>query len=128
MSVPPAGVWVRPMDGVVVLIVGGLTAWLAPRIGHYAAFLPFVLGHFLLFCNVVRLRAAYELAWSGVLVVLVFAGTLTGALALGPLFAAQLGGTVVLVGLEVRSPRSGRRRSRLPWWCWPRCRPRPSCR
>jgi hypothetical protein len=79
-------------------------AW--PALGALSLMLPFVLGHFFLFCNVFRIRRSYELLWAAVFVsnVAVFAVWLEA-----PVFwqmaAVQLPVTILVISLELRSAR-----------------------
>jgi hypothetical protein len=71
--------------------------WLGIAIG-------FVIVHFFLFCNLVRMARPFELAWSALFLVLasstVFAGSPPWPVTMAISFAV----TVVLIGLETRKP------------------------
>lgn len=64
-----------------------------------------VVAHFFVFCNVVRLRRSFELAWAACYTTL--AAILSGphAFRAGALACAIAPITVLLIALEVRSPR-----------------------
>jgi hypothetical protein len=104
---PPAGpgFWWSPVDPVVVLATAVATWMLTARLGAFAGVLPLIVGHYLLFCNVVRLRFWRELlwaaamVWSGAVVMVVCQTThwLPIALAVAPT-------TLILVLHEVREP------------------------
>ena len=81
------------------------TWWLWRWVELFALFVPFVVGHFFLFCNVFRVRRRLELIWA-VLFVLNTAVCLelSGGVWWAPL-AAQLPVSVAVIGLEIRSPR-----------------------
>lgn len=64
----------------------------------------FVVGHFFLFCNVVRMGRPSELVWAGPFLVLAAATMLVGVPTWPVTFAMSLAATVVLVALEVRKP------------------------
>jgi hypothetical protein len=70
-----------------------------------AIIVPFVVGHFFLFCNVVRLRRSCELIWAGVFcacaLVWLLAGWMPTWVALGTPGLV----TVCVVLLEISSPR-----------------------
>jgi hypothetical protein len=92
------------LDG--FILVGGVagTMVLSMFAGWQAFVLGFVLAHFFLFCNVVRMARSLELLWSAVFVA--FAGT---TIAIGtpgwPVTTmVSLGATVTVVVLEIRKP------------------------
>uniref|UniRef100_A0A7C2P1D8 Uncharacterized protein n=1 Tax=Schlesneria paludicola TaxID=360056 RepID=A0A7C2P1D8_9PLAN len=90
---------------VAVLVIGGATAAglavVEPWIGFVIAF---VVAHFFLFCNVIRMARPLELVWS-VIFTLLAAGTIVagtpGWLATTGLMLAV---TAVVIGLELRKP------------------------
>jgi hypothetical protein len=65
---------------------------------------PVVFGHFFLFCNVVRLRTAKELAWCAVFLANFALHAHAGAVGGGAILAWQLPVTLALVASEVASP------------------------
>ena len=71
--------------------------WLGISIG-------FVVAHFFLFCNVVRMERLGELAWAGVFVLLYASTTLTGVPQWPVTLAISLAVTIVFVVLEMRMP------------------------
>jgi hypothetical protein len=88
-----------------VLVVGTVVAWgLFTVVWWWGFVIAFVLGHFFLFCNVVRMARPLELLWSGVFVAL--AGTTIAVDSPGWLVTAcgSLMTTLVVVVLEVRKP------------------------
>jgi hypothetical protein len=64
----------------------------------------FAVGHFFLFCNVIRMRRNYELIWAALFLVN-FAVLGVGFGAPWSALLVQFPFTLVLVFLEVRSPR-----------------------
>ena len=77
--------------------VGAVTPWLGVAIA-------FVIGHFFLFCNVVRMGRPRELAWAGLFVALSAATETVGfpgwLISLSVSFVA----TIVLIALELQRP------------------------
>ncbi len=90
----------------VVILVGGMTATiiLSIFVWWWGFILTFVLAHFFLFCNVVRMARPLELVWAGVFVVL--AGATVAFETPGWLVTAlvSLLVTVVVVVVEMRKP------------------------
>lgn len=81
-----------------------------------------VVGHFFLFCNIVRMERPSELVWAGLFVGLA-AGTMLAGVPSWPVtLAVSFAATVVLVAFEVRKPSYHgvfwrRLNPRLPeWW------------
>ncbi|MBY0454331.1 MAG: hypothetical protein K2Q11_05555 [Burkholderiaceae bacterium] len=66
--------------------------------------IAFTVGHFFLFCNIVRMARPRELIWAGAFVVLSTASALNGAPSWSQTFFASLAITCILVALELRSP------------------------
>jgi hypothetical protein len=90
---------------VLVLIAGTVTTLiLVSDVGWLGLLILFVLGHFFLFCNVIRLSRPLELLWAGVFVALASA---TLALETPGWFYTVLLSlliTVVVVVMEMRKP------------------------
>jgi hypothetical protein len=89
----------------IVLGVAAAGAWLLHPVEPLLTWLiVFAVGHFFLFCNVIRMRRSYELVWAALF--LVNFGAF--GVALGAPFKAllvQFPFTLLLVLLEVRDPR-----------------------
>jgi hypothetical protein len=88
-----------------VLVLGAVATVLLSMFVWWWGFVPaFVLAHFFLFCNVVRMARPLELVWAGVFVVL--AGTTIAVDTPGWLVTAlvSLAVTVVVVVVEMRKP------------------------
>ena len=89
-----------------VLAVAAAATWLLlPHVGFVAWLLPFALGHFFLFCNVFRVRRSYELVWAAGFLLNFGAWALSGAFDWLPVLAVQTPLTLLLIVLEIRSPR-----------------------
>lgn len=88
------------------VIAGGVAAtlWLRGLVPELAWLPAFVLGHFFLFCNLVRLRTRRELTWCAVFVANFLGHVALGRLEGASVLAWQAPLTLALVGLEVRSP------------------------
>lgn len=92
------------LDGL-VLVGGTVTAIvLATYVWWWGFVVAFVLAHFFLFCNVVRMARPLELAWAAVFLVL--AGGTVAIETPGWLLTVlvSLVVTVVVVGVEMRKP------------------------
>ena len=91
------------LDAAALLV--GLAATLAlwPWGGAWCLVIPWVLGHFFLFCNLVRLRLALELVWA----VLFLGGSagwvLSGQTSLWPVLVGALPVTALVVGVQLRA-------------------------
>lgn len=66
--------------------------------------IAFVLGHFFLFCNVVRMARPLELAWAGVFVALAAATIMLDTPGWLVTASVSLAATVVVVMVETRKP------------------------
>ena len=90
---------------VAILVVGIVATIAAATVEWWIAFIiEFVIGHFFLFCNVVRLARPLELAWAAVFMALA-AGTIIAGIP-GWLATAgfSLAATAVVVAVEARKP------------------------
>lgn len=89
---------------VFVLVVGGA---FAANIGlahfWFGASIAFAIGHFFLFCNIVRMRRAFELLWAAAFVALAV-GTSRGWWSWPTALGVSLTLTVALVAVELRKP------------------------
>jgi hypothetical protein len=63
-----------------------------------------VVGHFFLFCNIVRMARPSELLWAALFIALAAATLLTGVPSWPVTLAMSFAATVVLVALEARKP------------------------
>jgi F0F1-type ATP synthase membrane subunit a len=108
---------------VIILFVGCICAAdigaVAPWFGVAIAF---VILHFFLFCNIVRMARRPELAWAVVFVALAALNTLTGSSAWPVVLTVSFVFTVILIGFEIRKPSYHgvfwrRLNPKLPqWW------------
>jgi hypothetical protein len=79
--------------------------WLTAQIGEIAWALPVALGHFFLFCNVFRVARAGELVWAAIFVIQASAWATVDRLSWPVVVGLQAPVTLVVILLEVRSPR-----------------------
>lgn len=106
MAVPTfsPGFRLSPLD-VIVLIIGTIAAAavgiVVPWIGFVIAF---VVGHFFLFCNVVRMARPLELTWAAVFTTLSASTILTGNPGWPWTAGIALLTTAVVVAIELRKP------------------------
>jgi len=92
------------IDGFVLVVGVAGTIVLSMIVWWWGIVLAFVLGHFFLFCNVVRMARPLELLWGGVFVAL--AGATIAFETPGWLVTAllSLGVTLTAVVVEMRKP------------------------
>ncbi|HEY3360163.1 MAG TPA: hypothetical protein VGQ83_43325 [Polyangia bacterium] len=89
-----------------ILAGAGLTALLARDLpGQPGILVLVVVGHFFLFCNVIRLRRRFELIWAAAFVTLAVAMSLTGRLRWPTVVLGVMPITAALIVAEVRSLR-----------------------
>ena len=90
---------------VVVILLGCAAAFYLAQIEPWWSFaVMFVVAHFFLFCNVVRMARPFELTWATTFVALAAATLLTEAPGWPVTVAVSLGVTLVVVILQVRKP------------------------
>lgn len=109
----PPGLRFSRFDAVLLVVatVASIATWNLP--GGVGLLVAIVVGHFFLFCNVVRLWRVYELVWAGVFVVVAVGVTIAvGEPAWGLMLALV---TPVTLGLIVAQIRSGHYRG-LGWF------------
>jgi hypothetical protein len=99
------GFRISASDAVVLLLAGAAVAslWRVPT--NPGIHVLAVVGHFFLFCNVIRLRRAYELVWAVAYVVATALAIAVGLVDGWIPLAGVTPLTALLVGLELRSPR-----------------------
>ena len=103
---PTWGMRLMPWDLPALALCAGATWWLWPHIGSLALLCPMVFGHFLLFCNVFRVRRSFELAWSASFLINCAASLAAFDLdAMATIAAVQLPFTALAIGAEARSWR-----------------------
>lgn len=90
---------------VVVIILGIAAAlYLAAMEFWWGFIVAFVVAHFFLFCNVVRMARPFELTWAAVFLALACATLLTEAPGWPITTGVSLAVTVVVVVLQMRKP------------------------
>jgi hypothetical protein len=90
---------------VVVLVLGAAAAaYLFTLEPWWGLTVAFVVGHFFLFCNVVRMARPLELIWAAVFLPLASATQLTGEPGWPATAGVSLVVTLVVVALQVRKP------------------------
>ena len=90
---------------VIVLIPGAAAAWWVARIDlSLSLAVLFTVGHFFLFCNVVRMARKLELIWTAIFLVLAVCAQLLQVPSWNQTFAICLVATCVLVATHLRSP------------------------
>ena len=85
---------------VAIMVAGAYAAIAIPELGLWIAL---AIGHFFLFCNVLRLARVLELTWAAVFVV--GAGAVRAGLALAPVLAA-IGATTLVITIIALAQRS----------------------
>ena len=90
---------------VIILVVGVVTAFALVMVVCWGGFVVgFVVAHFFLFCNVVRMARLLELAWAGVFVALAAATVALDAPGWPVTATVSLVATVVVVVVQMRKP------------------------
>ena len=90
---------------VIVILIGIAAAAYLFRIEPWWSFIVvFVVAHFFLFCNVVRMARPFELAWAGVFLALSTATLLAEVPGWPATASVSLVVTVVIVVLQMRKP------------------------
>jgi|GEM_PF-1645741 len=99
------GLRMSASDAVVLFLAGAavVVLWRVPT--NPGLHVLAVVGHFFLFCNIVRLRRAYELVWAVAYVVATGAAIAVGLFDAWIPLTGVLPLTALLVGLELRSSR-----------------------
>jgi hypothetical protein len=89
----------------VLFIAASAAAFVVLRgqLGTGAWGIPFAVGHFFLFCNVFRVRRAYELAWAAVFLANAATWAAAGHFSWGMVLATQAPFTLAAIGAEMRS-------------------------
>lgn len=93
------------LDGVVLVVGIAASAWVATQIDVWLGLLIlFTVGHFFLFCNIVRMARALELVWTAVFLLLAVCSFLLDWPGLPLTFGLTMVLTCVLVLIHARSP------------------------
>jgi len=98
-----AGFRLSVADGLFIAAAAVAFVFLRERLGTGSWVIPFAVGHFFLFCNVFRVRRAYELAWAAVFLANAAAWVAVGRFSWGVVLATQVPFTLAAIGLEMRS-------------------------
>lgn len=94
------------VDIAVLVAAGPLTWWLWGRIGGMAGAVPLAVGHFFLFCNVIRIIRWKELVWAIFAVLNVaISAAMSEEVPWLTVIVIQTPLTIALVWTEVRSAR-----------------------
>jgi hypothetical protein len=99
-----AGFRLSRIDLAIILTCAALT-WLLWDEEHWVLIIPFVFGHFFLFCNVFRVRSVFELTWAALLIVNFGFWVLSEKFSWLRLVLCQTPVTTALILLELRSKR-----------------------
>ena len=90
---------------VIVLATGILASFAIGRLGGWMSFVvPYVVGHFFLFCNVFRIPRRSELIWALVFVALALLTATSGRPGWPATIAVSFTVTVAVIGLALRRP------------------------
>lgn len=90
---------------VVVIVLGAAAAFYLAEIEPWWSFaVVFVVAHFFLFCNVVRMARPLELTWAATFVALAAATLLTKLPGWPVTIAVSLAVTAAIVALQIRKP------------------------
>jgi hypothetical protein len=90
-------------DGAVILLGATAMALLWQHDLVLSLVVGFVLGHFFLFCNVLRMSRSRELVWAFAFVALFALSVANPTVTLGLVFATSILVTIVLAAIEMRS-------------------------
>ena len=90
----------------VVILAFGVVAspFLFLAVGSLALVVPYVIGHFFLFCNVFRIRRKPELIWAALFLVNTAVWVFWGAINVFGILCVPLIATVVIIAVEMRKP------------------------
>jgi hypothetical protein len=90
---------------VIVLIAGGVVGAAGYKLTEgFSLFVPFVVLHFFLFCNVFRIRRKPELVWGGIFLLNSAAWIFSGNFNILAICGSQLIVTVIVIANELRLP------------------------
>ena len=100
----PCGFILSTSDGI-ILSAGLILTWFVwGKVGEFSFFIPFVLGHFFLFCNVFRIRRKQELLWAATFIINGFIWSALGRYSIFILFGLQILLTGIILILEMTRP------------------------
>lgn len=87
------------------LLLGSVAAYGCwPQAAWFSGIILFTLGHFFLFCNVLRMARRYELIWTGTFLLLAGSTLLWGQPGWIPTYVGSLCATVLLALRQLRHP------------------------
>ena len=93
------------MIDVAVILLGAVAGILAyAAIGDVGLFIPYVVAHFFLFCNVFRIRRPPELVWAFAFLLNCGLWALWGDASVYGICASQLLVSLCVIAIEVREP------------------------
>jgi hypothetical protein len=92
------------LDVAVLILGAGTTAWLARSEPETAFVIGYVVGHFFLFCNVLRMARSLELIWAAVFTVLAAGTTISGWPGWSATVVGSLTTTAIVAAIELRKP------------------------
>ena len=115
MEQPPAGLTyqgkprtfgVRLSHADIAVIVIGIAAGVLGFnfVGEIALFIPYVVAHFFLFCNVFRIRRSPEILWASIFLINCIAWFAAGFVNVYYICASQLLVTLYIILREIRQP------------------------
>ena len=88
-----------------VLVVGAVVAaWLAQIDWVWSFLVAFVVGHFFVFCNVIRMARQLELVWALQFLLLSLSTLLVGSPSWLQTFSLAFASTLVLIVMQLRKP------------------------
>jgi hypothetical protein len=91
--------------GCAVLLIGAVGSILAAGVeGSLGIAVAFTVGHFFLFCNVIRMARPYELIWAAIFVALAASTLLLQSPVWNPTFVLSSIATCILVTVQMRHP------------------------
>lgn len=92
-------------DAVILIISVAASAWLLTSHNPFWWLIPFVVMHFFLFCNIFRVRRAFELIWAAIFICLNMWCALRANWNLAIVCAIQLPATICVLAAEIPSRR-----------------------
>ena len=88
-----------------VLLIGAVGSFLAASVeASLGIAVAFTVGHFFLFCNVIRMARPFELIWAAIFVSLAASTLLLQAPGWNQTFVLSLIATCILVAVQMRRP------------------------
>lgn len=81
-----------------------MTVWLSQIDWGLSFLLAFVVGHFFVFCNVIRMARQLELIWAGLFLLLSLGTVVVGAPSWPQTLLLSFAGTITLIAIQLRRP------------------------